>query len=228
MEETETATLITAILAFTAGFSDATTFVAANELFSAHVTGNFILFAYDIVKGADAGAWLKLLSFPVFVVAVMLAGRISLKANNTYLLLSIECVILLVSSMMALALKSTDGTLTWMNNTVAMLIVFAMAFQNAFGRVHAKTLLATTTVMTGNVTQAALDVVSVFFVKHQDPAKAKSLKNQFLIIMIFLTGCLLGGELAQIFGLCVVGIPGVIMTIYLLKKQSLKIKNTSY
>ena len=64
----------TLLLAFVAGFCDAATFTAADQLFSAHVTGNFIVFAYDLVKGADTQTWTKLVAFPVYIAAVAAAG----------------------------------------------------------------------------------------------------------------------------------------------------------
>ena len=66
---------LSVLLTLVAGFCDTVTFVAADSLFSAHVTGNFIVFAYDIVHEVDAHAWSKLVSFPVFVAAVA-AGRL--------------------------------------------------------------------------------------------------------------------------------------------------------
>src|ERR1700761_2510967 len=65
------------LLTLAAAFTDSTTFVGADKLFSAHVTGNFIILAYDIIHGADANEWSKLLAFPVFVGAVMVAGWIA-------------------------------------------------------------------------------------------------------------------------------------------------------
>ena len=99
---------------------------------------------------------------------------------------------------------------------VAMLIVFALAFQNAFGRLYSKATLGPTTVMTGNVTQAVLDMGYVLFLKPIIPEKTKNFRNQLLIIIGFLVGCLLGAYLSQKFGLCVVGLPAVIMVWYFL------------
>ena len=90
----------TLLLAFVAGFCDALTFVTADKLFSAHVTGNLIVFAYDLVKHADTHAWQKLLTFPVFIIAVMAGGRIGRRSANMYTLPAIEGALLLVSGIM--------------------------------------------------------------------------------------------------------------------------------
>jgi uncharacterized membrane protein YoaK (UPF0700 family) len=204
---------ISILLAFVAGFSDATTFLGAGELFSAHVTGNFILFAYDVVKGAGAGAWIKLISFPVFIIAVIIAGRITQSIGNIYSLLFMEGIILLTASIIALVLKETNSATLWLSNLVAMMIVFALASQNAFGRIYSKATLGPTTVMTGNVTQAVLDL-RLLFLRPAIPEKTKNFRNQLLIITGFLIGCLLGAYLSQQFGLCVVAVPAVIMVWY--------------
>jgi hypothetical protein len=56
-------------LAFVAGFVDTCGFVALAGLFSAHVTGNFVLLGASLVL-PHAGELAKLLALPVFVVAV--------------------------------------------------------------------------------------------------------------------------------------------------------------
>ncbi|WP_163024490.1 DUF1275 family protein, partial [Pseudomonas viridiflava] len=48
---------VTLVLTIIAGYCDSITFVAADKIFSAHVTGNFIVFAYQMIKGADGDAW---------------------------------------------------------------------------------------------------------------------------------------------------------------------------
>ncbi|MET1057588.1 MAG: DUF1275 family protein, partial [Pedobacter sp.] len=44
---------VTLLLTIIAGYCDTVTFVAADKIFSAHVTGNFIVFAYQLVKGGE-------------------------------------------------------------------------------------------------------------------------------------------------------------------------------
>jgi len=48
------------ILSFVAGYADTSTFVGADGLFSAHVTGNFVILAYDIVTNHITGSWIKI------------------------------------------------------------------------------------------------------------------------------------------------------------------------
>src|ERR1700761_2222610 len=109
----------TMLLCFVAGFCDTLTFVAAGELFSAHVTGNFIVFAYDIVKHSNPYGWQKLLTFPVFVMAVMLGGRIGKRSANMYLLLVLEGLLLLISGILSAALINKGQDSGWQVQLIA-------------------------------------------------------------------------------------------------------------
>src|SRR5690606_5768991 len=125
---------VTFLLAWTAGCADTATFVAGDSIFSAHVTGNFIVFAAQAVAGASPDDWVKLLTFSVFILAVMAGGRIVNKLDNKYDVLLIEGSVLLAGGVMALALlylpAIDDKTGMYL---VVMLCVTAMGLQNTFG-----------------------------------------------------------------------------------------------
>src|SRR5450432_3031594 len=74
--------LTSIILSFVAGYADTSTFVSADRLFSAHITGNFVILAYDIVTNHIAGSWEKLIAFPVFILAVFISTRMIDHADN--------------------------------------------------------------------------------------------------------------------------------------------------
>ena len=65
----------TLLLAAVAGFCDTATFVSGDSIFSAHVTGNFIVFAAQVIVGTEENAWIKLVTFPVFIIAVIIGDR---------------------------------------------------------------------------------------------------------------------------------------------------------
>src|SRR5277367_4682616 len=74
------AAILAAALGFVAGFADASTFVGADGVFCAHVTGNFVVVAADLARHARADEWVKLATFPVFVASVLVTiwfGRTS-------------------------------------------------------------------------------------------------------------------------------------------------------
>lgn len=205
----------TLVLCFTAGFCDTLTFVSAGELFSAHVTGNFIVFAYDLIKHIDSHGWQKLLTFPLFILGVMLGGRIARKSVNMYLLLIIESLLLLVSGILSAVLLEKGQYLGWQIQLIVVLIITAMAFQNTFGKLYNKATYGLTTVMTGNVTQASLDLIKWLTTKPFDAEIWISFKKQVTLIIGFLAGCLAGALMAKQYGMVSVLLPGILMLAWL-------------
>jgi uncharacterized membrane protein YoaK (UPF0700 family) len=212
MENSNNIWYVTILLSAVAGFCDTVTFVAAGSIFSAHVTGNFIVFAYQVIKGSDPQAWIKLLSFPVFVAAVITGGQIGSEPGKRYRLLFIEGILLLLSGTFAMFVKLYFIT-DWGMHLTAMMVVFAMGLQNAFGKLYAKETYGPTTMMTGNVTQAALDLGSLLFSGFKNIISLESLKKQAITIAGFLTGCLTGAFMAKNFGLYVLIAPGVTLVV---------------
>lgn len=208
MDEKKNIAYVSIILAFTAGFCDAATFTAAQELFSAHVTGNFVVFAYDLIRGAETQSWLKLLSFPVFTLAVIASGYYAPKLKSPYTLLFVEGVILLVTGGLDLAFDR-PGT-TWAA-ILPYVIVLAMGIQNAFGRMYATAAYAPTTMMTGNVTQLTLDIAKILMPGVWNSDKRPAFGKQIIIIGGFLGGCVAGAFLAAHFGLWTVAVPGLLL-----------------
>ncbi|OXA78404.1 YoaK family protein [Flavobacterium frigidimaris] len=204
---------VTLLLTMIAGYCDTVTFVAADSIFSAHVTGNFIVFAYQIIKGSDLHAWVKLLTFPVFIFAVIVGGRIALKATNRYTILFWEGLILVLSGIAVYTFGFFEIISQWTTYTVAMTTVFAMGLQNAFGKLYAKETHGPTTMMTGNVTQASLDLGNLLKNGVKDPEILLSFKKQLVTIMGFLVGCFLGAVAGKFFGLGTLILPGTAMII---------------
>src|SRR5437868_3059679 len=94
---------VTFLLAWVAGFCDTATYVSGDAIFSAHVTGNFIVFAAQISSGGGTiAAWLKLLTFPAFVLAVMTGGWMVEKTQKKYTILLVEGGVLLICGICAI------------------------------------------------------------------------------------------------------------------------------
>lgn len=204
---------VTLLLTMIAGYCDTVTFVAADSIFSAHVTGNFIVFAYQIIKGSDIHAWIKLLTFPVFIIAVITGGQIALKSINRYTLLFWEGIILVLSGIACYTFDYLQMLSEWTIYTIAMTTVFAMGLQNAFGKLYAKETHGPTTMMTGNVTQASLDLGNLLKNGFKDAEIVLSFKKQLVTIIGFLLGCFLGAVAGKFFGLGTLVIPGAAMII---------------
>lgn len=223
MEKKNYIAVLTLLLSVVAGFCDTATFVAGGSVFSAHVTGNFIVFAAQVVlgHGDGGGEWIKLLTFPVFIVAVFLGGKLIGKSGNKYTVLLVEAALLftaVVSSVLgAHFLKEISSVLSCFT---VMITVAAMGLQNAFGKLYAKETYGPTTMMTGNVTQASLDVGALIG-KNVPVELYASLKKDGFLIAGFLVGCLAGAIVSKMIGLTAICIPAVVLlTCYFMLKPN--------
>ena len=151
-------------LGFVAGYVDALGFVALFGLFTAHVTGNFVLIGAALAHSSGT-ILLKLLVFPAFVLAVALARLIALwlerrerSAVRPLLLLQLGLLAAFAcAGWVATPIDQPDSTWAiW----AGVLGAGAMGVQNAAARLALPT-IAPTTVMTGNVTQLVIDVVDL-------------------------------------------------------------------
>lgn len=209
MPQTNNIGKVTMMLTAVAGYCDTATFVAGDNIFSAHVTGNFITFAYQMVTVSNINTWVKLLTFPVFIIAVIIGGRLSLKAENKNKVLLIEALILIVAGILAIVWHlEKDKLFTYI---IVMMTVFALGLQNAFGKLFSKEIYGPTTMMTGNVTQASLDFGSLLAGKFSAGDALISFKKQMTTIMGFLVGCILGALIAREYGLASLLLPGISM-----------------
>lgn len=155
---------IAPLRAFTAGFVDTTGFIALFGLFTAHVTGNFVLIGASIAEFHE-GIIAKLLALPVFIVVVALAHLFVIRQQRrdrdaAPILLLTEISFLtafMLAGASAAPFVDADAPLTI---AVGMLAVTAMAIQNAGARTVFAA-LSPTTVMTGNVTQIVIDLVDL-------------------------------------------------------------------
>ena len=218
MTPQRTISWFTLLLSAVAGYCDTATFVAGNQTFSAHVTGNFIIFAAQAVLGKDPSAWIKLITFPVFVFAVMTGGWLADRTGRRYSLLMTEGIILLIAGGIAFRPHPVPPG----DILVVMLTVFGMGLQNAFGKLFSKETYGPTTMMTGNVTQASLDLGRLLVKRFRtDNSIPESIKKQLILIGGFLAGCFLGGVLSKLLGLESLLIPGIaVVACYFTSKQA--------
>jgi uncharacterized membrane protein YoaK (UPF0700 family) len=148
-------------LAFVAGFVDTCGFVALLGLFSAHVTGNFVLLGASLMR-PHAGVIAKLLALPVFMAAVagtrlfLIRSGGSVRSVRDVLAAEGLCLgLFLATGIAATPVVDADAGLAILTG---MFAVIAMGVQNAASRTVFVS-LSPTTVMTGNVTQIVLDGV---------------------------------------------------------------------
>ena len=156
------ALLTSCALGFTAGYVDTLCFVALFGLFTAHVTGNFVLIGSELAHPSH-GVLIKFLAFPGFIAAVVVSRLLALGASRrggtaVRPLLSLQWLLLAACMLCGWrAQPIADAASSWVLAT-GVLGAAAMGVQNAASRL-AFAALAPTTVMTGNVTQVVLDIV---------------------------------------------------------------------
>jgi uncharacterized membrane protein YoaK (UPF0700 family) len=153
------------LLAFVASFVDTVGFVALFSLFTAHVTGNFVVIAATLA-GNGAGVTTKLLALPVFILAVGAAQGLVLLQPERPRRVALELLVMQVLLLICfLALGRAANPIAAADAPLAMSAglagVAAMGLQNALARTPLFGALSPTTVMTGNVTQATMDLVSL-------------------------------------------------------------------
>ncbi|MCD9856637.1 DUF1275 domain-containing protein [Epilithonimonas sp. JDS] len=201
------------IMAFSAGFVDTSTFTVADGLFSAHITGNFVVFAYKLSNHPQLRDFSNLASFPVFIMAVILTRKMdSLYKNEKGIFASIG-IFLIVAGCIAFLLKQNHIATGFMYHSMLMLIVFSMGIQNTVTRLYANSAFGPTTVMTGNVTKAILDFFSYISTQHT-LEKLIELKKSLLLLTGFLIGCVFGALISARFGLVSMLIPGIVISAY--------------
>ncbi len=162
--ESSRAAALSTGLGFVAGYVDTVGFVALFGLFTAHVTGNFVLIG-SVLAHSSGSVLLKLLVFPAFIAAVALTRVLTLQLERRGLptLRSVLVVQLLLLSGFALCgwlaspVESAEAPLAML---AGVLGAAAMGVQNASSRLVFSD-LAPTTVMTGNVTQLVIDTVDL-------------------------------------------------------------------
>ncbi|QFS41636.1 YoaK family protein [Burkholderia cepacia] len=148
-------------LASIAGYVDTLGFVALFGLFTAHVTGNFILIGSGLA-GVGQGLAIKWLAFPAFIAGIVVARVLDhrmrqlghgVRARSLYALQAVLLAGFMLAGVMASPIADADAPRTIL---CGLLGAAAMGVQNAHARLTARSVVANT-VMTGNVTQAVID-----------------------------------------------------------------------
>jgi uncharacterized membrane protein YoaK (UPF0700 family) len=183
------------LLSFNAGYVDTAGFLTLQGLFTAHVTGNFVTIGAALAFGT-AGVLTKLSALPVFCGVVLCTRLVSygLPADDRGVLpavLSVKLILLCVGATLAIYWGPFENGDSWRAWITGMVLVAAMAIQNAAHRIH---LGATppSTLMTGNTTQVMIDVADYI---HGIPADQRGstlrrLQQMSRAIACFATGAL--------------------------------------
>ena len=193
------------LLSFNAGYVDTAGFLALHGLFTAHVTGNFVTLGAALVLGTG-GTVAKLLALPVFCVVVMAARLLHYVLVNRDVrvlraILLMQTLLLLLGAMLAWCYGPFADGDSGAAIATGLVLVAAMAMQNAAQRVHLAK-LPPTTLMTGTTTQIMLDLADKL---HGVDGEQKAVLDQRLSRMAasvgaFALGCAAGAIFYHVFG----------------------------
>src|ERR1700729_3081288 len=140
MAASETRATIPLLLSLNAGYVDTAGYLALQGLFTAHVTGNFVTLGASLALGTS-GAIAKMLALPLFCVVVIATRLLStLLANRRRpsldTLIVLQVLLLGLGAALAVRFGPFRDTDSWRAVLTGMVLVSAMAIQNAFHRVH--------------------------------------------------------------------------------------------
>ncbi|MNK11245.1 hypothetical protein D3C87_292820 [compost metagenome] len=167
-------------LGFLAGYVDTLGFVALFGLFTAHVTGNFVLIGAEMAHPQGGPLLLKILAFPAFIFGVVFArlliAALLKRGHHALWYAYILQLVLLIAFMVLGYLASPIGNEpTLMAELAGIIGAMAMGTHSACGRLLLSH-LAPTAMMTGNVTQLVIDSVDVIRGSADEAVKQRCVK----------------------------------------------------
>ncbi|MDO1585303.1 YoaK family protein [Rhizobium oryzicola] len=182
------------LLSFNGGYVDTASFLALQGLFAAHVTGNFVTLGAAIAMGTT-GVVPKLLALPVFCLVILFSRLFALayekRARLALLpLLWVKLALLAAAAILTLVHGPFHDGDSLPSLSMGMLLVSAMAIQNAAHRLHLST-LPPSTIMTGTSTQIMIDIGDLMIGPPGESAVAAKgrLKRFAPVLLCFALGC---------------------------------------
>ncbi|CAM5215172.1 hypothetical protein CDEF62S_03197 [Castellaniella defragrans] len=182
------------ILSFNGGYADTAGFLALQGLFTAHVTGNFVTLGAAIANGSS-GIVAKLLALPVFCLTIIIVQyvmlRLALRPGRALLtMLVLNFLFLAAGAACAIHFGAFSDPDDWQPILTGMLLVVAMAIQNAAHRVHLGS-APPSTLMTGTTTQIMVDLACLLRGTSKDPAEVSRarLGRLSVAVLSFALGC---------------------------------------
>lgn len=186
--------IVPLLLSLTAGYVDTAGFLALQGLFTAHVTGNFVTLGASLALGTS-GAVAKLLALPVFcavVVAVrLLSSALTRRSRFVFeAMLSLKLLLLIVGAALAIEFGPFQDGDGWQAVITGMVLVAAMAVQNAVHRLYLGS-APPSTLMTGTTTQIMIDLADMIYAR--DNVATAQIRSRVAImsknVIVFAVGC---------------------------------------
>src|SRR5271169_645057 len=184
---------LSALLSFNGGYVDTAGFLALQGLFTAHVTGNFVTLGASLALGTS-GAIAKLLALPIFCAVVIATRWLSTLLTNRHrpaleTLIALQVLLLVIGAALAIRFGPFHDSDGWRAVLTGMVLVGAMAIQNAFHRVHLGS-VPPSTIMTGTTTQVMIDLADrIHHANETDAQSSSRLLQMAVAIAVFAIGC---------------------------------------
>jgi uncharacterized membrane protein YoaK (UPF0700 family) len=182
------------LLSLNAGFVDTAGFLALQGLFTAHVTGNFVTLGAALVLGTS-GAVAKLLALPVFCIVVIATRLLSSALSRgerpaLNFLLGLKVILLVAGAALAIHFGPFGNGDASQAVVTGMVLVAAMAIQNAAHRIHLGS-APPSTLMTGTTTQIMIDLADMLQAPRPDNGgrPGPRLLGMSANIAVFAAGC---------------------------------------
>jgi len=201
-----------------AGYVDTLGFIALFGLFTAHVTGNFVLLGASLADPGHIPSLLKILAFPAFIVGIAAARllvasceRRGIDAHRpSYLLQTLLLVGFMACGMQAEPVGRAVSALAMVAGLLGTAAMGAHSAASKLLLAH----LAPTSMMTGNVTQLVIDTVDQLR-GVGDAATSARCSKFFWPLFGFALGCAGGAVLYLSFGFVALIVPVAILCLHL-------------
>ena len=211
-----------ASMGFLAGYVDTFGFIALFGLFTAHVTGNFVLIAVSLADPTQTPSLLKLLAFPAFILGVaacrlLVAScerRGTAATRPVYLLQLVLLLGFMVCGMLAEPVGKSVGALAM---AAGLLGTASMGAHSAASKLLLSH-LAPTSMMTGNVTQLVIDTVDRLR-GAADAATAVRCAKFFWPVLAFALGCAAAAFAYLALGFVMLALPVAILAFHVWRPE---------
>jgi uncharacterized membrane protein YoaK (UPF0700 family) len=192
------------LLSVIAGMVDLIGFLTLGNIFTAHITGNLVVFAAVLVRGGSLNL-AQALAIPIFILAVAAVWLLSRASGRrgpdlARLLLLVQFLLLAGVLIFSVITKPSADPRSLMAGIAVMIAVSAMACQYALLRL-ALPIAPSTAVMTGNLTNTVLSLLDTL--SRTQPlmaGAAERLRTSLHLLIGFLAGCIVAAAAVSMLG----------------------------
>ncbi len=212
------------LLSLNAGYVDTAGFLALQGLFTAHVTGNFVTLGASLALGTS-GALAKLLALPIFCAVVIAVRLLNTVLSNRHwpaleVLIALKVLLLITGAALAIRFGPFQDADSPQAILSGMVLVGAMAIQNAFHRFHLGS-APPSTLMTGTTTQVMIDLADrIYAPKGTESQSGARLVQMSTNILFFAIGCGAAAALYSRVGVKCFLVPPIVGSLQLIVRLS--------